>query len=186
MQFKRFPYKTVCLHIYRRIICSTCLCGFLSVSLRMSVINSLLMSIRSNPWNSFLTEQFLSYFRAAYTTRLLGLCQKWVRVALAYAVTLWKTLKLFKWLLNHMFIEIHQGRSSKYRLHRGRVIKTEQQQHGFSKDFCNVLPTCHGLCQHPRHGCCWLAESGASCDHQGQQELTCDPEALKASLCPAR
>lgn len=46
--------------------------------------------------------------------------------------------------------------------------------------------TCHGLARRPRHGCCWLAESGASCGHPGPPGSTCDPPALKASLYPVR
>lgn len=47
-------------------------------------------------------------------------------------------------------------------------------------------PTCHGLGRHPRLGCYWLAGNGAGYDHLGQPGLTCDPEALAASLYPER
>lgn len=47
-------------------------------------------------------------------------------------------------------------------------------------------PTCRGPGRRPRHGCCWLAESGAGCDHLGLPGSACDPEALTASLYPVR
>lgn len=46
--------------------------------------------------------------------------------------------------------------------------------------------TCRDRGRRPTRGCCLLAESGAGCDPLGRPASTCDPEALTASLYPAR